>query len=55
MLGSTPLEWELISTVETEGGIVDLNYSLAASQKGHSEDGHIGFFAVNHCIWSGYA
>lgn len=37
----TPLEWELISDVEEAGGIVDPNYSLVSSQKGHSEEGQI--------------
>jgi len=37
----SPLEWELISDVEEEGGIVDHNYSLISSQKGHSEEGQI--------------
>ncbi|WMX12404.1 hypothetical protein [Aureispira sp. CCB-E] len=41
MPADAPLEWELISEVEAEGGIVDANYSLISSQKGHSEEGQI--------------
>ncbi|WMX15286.1 hypothetical protein [Aureispira sp. CCB-E] len=34
-------EIELITDVEAAGGIVDPNYSLISSQKGHSEEGQI--------------
>jgi hypothetical protein len=34
-------EIELITDVEAMGGIVDANYSLISSQKGHSEEGQI--------------